>query len=1049
VPIVPPFLKKKRVWIPGVVAFLLVLYALAGFLWAPKLLRGALLDGIQKNLGLTAQVGDIHINPFLWELEMKNFSLAGEGGAKLLGFERLFVDFEISSLWHRAFVFQDIEIAGPYANAVVSSEGVLNLAALKPKPTAAAAPEKEKKTDAPLPKIEIGSFSMSRGRASYEDRSRGDHFAVILDPISFELKDFTTGVEGGRFKFAGVSKLGERLHWQGHVSLQPLESDGEFQLAGLRAQTVWDYIKRQVGFFVDSGTIDLNGDYKFALREHPELHVKLAQLSLKNLGIRPDEHTEDWIAVPSLAIAASDLDLGKRSVNVDSVTIDGAKIKAWLERDGRFNLLGLVKAPPRAASPSKGPPVAAPSTPPPAAQSNGAPWQVNLRRFAVNRASIDMQDRTATPAAHFAIAPLNLKVAGISLDMAKPLDVSLDTGINEGGHLAVAGVLTPSPLSTDMKVDVGGFPLDSIQPYVAQRAALAVLDGRLNVDGNLHYAAAIDGGAVQTAAAAGPRKKTLRKSTASNKKPAMEFAGNASIDKLHTVDNQLHKDFINWNRLQIQKIVFRHGPDSLDIERIVANKLYARVLIGPDRSLNVTRILAGPKGLPKEAAPESAGPEEDAQADAKAEFIPEEESSSKTLASGKAQSSPPMPMNIRKILVQTSSANFTDLSLRPNFSAGIQALNGWVTGLSSKAGSRAKVDLHGQVDRFSPVTIQGEVNVLSAALYTDLSMSFRNMELTTFNPYSGKFVGYNISKGKLTTELSYKIDGRKLNAGHHITIVQLEFGEKTASKDAVTWPIKLALALLKDRHGVIDLDVPVAGSLDDPHFHLGPIIWKVIKNLLVKIVTSPFALLGSMFGGGPDMQFVDFPAGIATLDAAGQTRVKTIVKALIERPQLKISVPLAGVPELDRPAMIEARLDENIRAQQQLKAQHKEGDEAQVVPPPFVSLPVDAQLELLTVLYKKEFGAKPEFPPAAPEKEAAADSKAAAKTANVDFLRQALLKHSSVSDDDIKALAQKRAEAIQQVLLADTQIEPSRVFLVANGKAKAQAQAVRLELTLE
>ena len=330
-------------------------------------------------------------------------------------------------------------------------------------------------------------------------------------------------------------------------------------------------------------------------------------------------------------------------------------------------------------------------------------------------------------------------------------------------------------------------------------------------------------------------------------------------------------------------------------------------------------------------------------------------------------------------------------------------------------------------------------------------MNFRNIELSTFNPYSGKFAGYNISKGKLTTELSYKIDGRKLNAGHHIIIDQLEFGEKTASKDAVSLPIKLAVALLKDRHGVIDLDVPVTGSLDDPHFRLGPVIWKVVVNLLVKIVTSPFALLGSLFGGGPDMQFVDFPAGIATLDAVGQNKVKTIVKALMERPQLKISVPLAAVSDLDRPAMIEARLMEGVQAQQRLKAPHKKGDTGGQPLPPLESLAPPAQIELLAAVYKKEFGSAPDFPKpeTAASDAAAADAKAKASADKVEFLRQSLLKKLTVSDDQIKALAQQRAEAIQQVLLADTQIDPTRVFLVANGKAKAQSQSVRLELTLE
>jgi hypothetical protein len=182
------------------------------------------------------------------------------------------------------------------------------------------------------------------------------------------------------------------------------------------------------------------------------------------------------------------------------------------------------------------------------------------------------------------------------------------------------------------------------------------------------------------------------------------------------------------------------------------------------------------------------------------------------------------------------------------------------------------------------VAITGEVNVLSAALYTDLSLSFRNMELSTFNPYSGKFAGYNITKGKLTTELHYKVDGRKLDAQHHITVDQLEFGDKTASKDAVSLPVKLAVALLKDRNGVIDLDIPVNGTLDDPKFRLGPIIWKVFLNILEKAVTAPFALLGSLFGGARICNSLIFAPGAAQLDAAAADKGRAMVKALTGRP---------------------------------------------------------------------------------------------------------------------------------------------------------------------
>jgi hypothetical protein len=315
------------------------------------------------------------------------------------------------------------------------------------------------------------------------------------------------------------------------------------------------------------------------------------------------------------------------------------------------------------------------------------------------------------------------------------------------------------------------------------------------------------------------------------------------------------------------------------------------------------------------------------------------------------------------------------------------------------------------------------------------------MELSTFNPYSGKFAGYNITKGKLTTDLHYKIDGRKLDAQHHIVVDQLEFGDKTESKEAVSLPVKLAVALLKDRNGVIDLDLPVTGSLDDPKFRLGPIIWKVFVNILEKAVTAPFALLGSLFGGGPDMQFIDFQAGAADLNTAAADKARAVVKALTERPQLKIEVPIAWVSELDRPALVEAKYQEQIREALPVSATAKKSSAGA---PDFEQWDAAAKVQLLTQLYAKNLGGEPKFPPEVTSLKA----KPEVAAAEANFLRQALREHIAVTDAELTALGQQRAAAVQRALLTDTQLDPARVFLAVNDKAKSQDGEVRLELTL-
>ncbi len=636
--------------------------------------------------------------------------------------------------------------------------------------------------------------------------------------------------------------------------------------------------------------------------------------------------------------------------------------------------------------------------------------------------SISAEDRSTAPAAKVLLAPISLKVTGASLDPARPVSVSLDTRINDTGSMSASGDVTPQPLSANLALKLDGIELKALQPYIGKRTSMTLLAGRLSGDAKIRYGAA--------------------------NKPALQAAGNISVAGLHTVDNALHDDFINWERLDLSGIAFQHDPDRLDVEQMTARKLYARVIIEPDTSLNVKRVLAGPGAtLIAPAAPggepvAKTAPIHDEPAAAAQPAKRKSPKSAKSSVPAPPAAPVPMPMAIKKIVLHASQANFADLSVQPNFSTGIQNIEGTVLGLSSKANSRAKVDIHGAVDAFSPVSITGEVNMLSAALYTDLSMSFRNMELTIFNPYSGKFAGYNITKGKLTTELHYKVEGRKLDAQHHISIDQLEFGDKTASKDAVSLPIKLAVALLKDRNGVIDLDFPVTGTLDDPSFRLGPIIWKVFLNILEKAVTAPFALLGALFGGGPDLQFVDFQPGVADLDAGAADKVKAMVKALNERPQLKIEVPLAAVADIDRPALIEAQFQMQVREALAGKAGRKK---SAAPAPEFDQLDPAAKVDILTQIYQKSIGGEPKFPDAISNLKA----KPEIASAQADFLGKELRGHITVSDSALTALGQQRAMAVQQGLLTDTQLDPARVFLVENDKARNHDGKVRLELSLK
>jgi hypothetical protein len=314
-------------------------------------------------------------------------------------------------------------------------------------------------------------------------------------------------------------------------------------------------------------------------------------------------------------------------------------------------------------------------------------------------------------------------------------------------------------------------------------------------------------------------------------------------------------------------------------------------------------------------------------------------------------------------------------------------------------------------------------------------MSFKDVDLTIVNPYSGHFVGYKIDKGKLSVDVSYKIDQRKLDAKQHFVVDQLELGERVESPDAIHAPFKLAVALLKDRNGVIDLDLPMNGSLDDPKFRYGPIIWKIFVNIIVKAATAPFALLGHLFGGGEHVNEIDFDPGSAELQPPAKDQLASIAKALKERPQLKLDVPIVYSKTIDQPRLAAVRLRDELLAREQATREGKKhpdtaGELALADP--------EQHFKLLLAQFQADLGKDAALPPSVLAVQQTKRKETPAYDPAIADLNTALLDHIQVSEADLQALGKQRAQVIQDALLSDGQIEPARVFIV-NTPPKAES----------
>ena len=1007
----------------GVVVLLVCLYAAAGFLAVPYVTRKLAVDFVHTHYARTLTLGEIHFNPFTLTLDVKGARLPDTDGQPLLSFERLHVDTRFASLWRFAPSFREIVLEQPYVRAVLRRGGELNLADLGKGFPPAPKPQKP----SPPMKLFIDRLAVVSGGATFEDHSRAQPFRADFKPIGFELRDFSTRAgENNLYALNAASPQGERLVWNGTVQLSPLSSHGTFEIADLHASTLWSYIRESVPFEIDSGVIGIKGDYALTSGPGPlNLDLTAHTVKVTGLGVKPKGAAEHYAEVANLDVHDTHVSLAKHSVNVTKVLLSGGELRAWMSEQGRLNLLDLV---PGSAS---APPVADPPPPSAPAPSNAAKpgaassWTVSAPDIEVQRFKVSAEDRQVKPAVALSLDPLDIRVAGFNTSPDDTLDVTMTAAVNGDGQLRAQAKVTPRTAAISGHIEAERIELPFLQPYISRYTAMTLVKGA--VGAKLDVERRADG--------------------------YLGVKGDTGVRDLRTIDNAQKRDFITWKDLKLAGINYRSSPADLRIGTITAVEPYVRMIIAPDRTINIVQILKPAQEHKGAAAASSTDTEVtdeqvEAASAASAPAAAPTPSGTSTRKAKVAQAAPltPFPMSITTVRLVNATANYTDLWIKPSFSIGIQTLNGTIAGLSSDPNSRAKVQLDGKVDRYSPLQIAGQVNLLSAALYTDIKMAFKDLDLTVVNPYSGHFTGFQIAKGKLSVEVSYKIDQRRLTAAQHFVVDQLELGERVDSPEATHLPLKLAVALLKDKDGVIDLNMPMSGSLDDPKFRIGPIIWKMFVNLIVKAATAPFALLGHAFGGGEHVNILAFEPGSAELDKNARDQLGSIAKGLQARPALKLDIPIVYSPALDRPQMAAQRLNAQLATQvQESRAGRRHPDTA------VETALADPQqhFKLLLVQFKQDMGNAASLPPTAVAAQDTQRGESAPYDQAINDLSAALIEHVQVADADLEALGKQRAEAIRDALLSDGKIEPARVFIV-NVPAKPQSgDKVKVELAVK
>ncbi len=651
----------------------------------------------------------------------------------------------------------------------------------------------------------------------------------------------------------------------------------------------------------------------------------------------------------------------------------------------------------------------------------------NVGEVLVKDFKVGVTDLAAPRPTQLGLSGIQFSVKNVSLapNVAMPLALALEWA--PGGSVQVTGNVTLKPtLSADLKTEIVGFELLPLSPYLEQFANARLTQGAFSTTNAV-------------------------KLSLTNEEPDVTLSGEIKVERFGLVDSARNEELVGFERFSLSGLAVTTAPRlAVSVAEVGLVKPYARVIAQADKSLNLAGV-AKLKPAATNAVPAAPGPAE-----------------------------PAPKIEVGRVTITDGDFSFSDRSIEPHLRMGLGLFGGTIAGLSSENMARADVELKGVVDGAGPVSIIGKLDPLGASKLVDLKVDFKNVDLIPLSSYAGKFAGYQLARGKLTVDTKVLLAGAKIDATNVVTLNQFNFGAATNSPEATALPVRLGVALLKDMDGKIVIDLPVQGNLDDPNFRIGKVVMRVVVNLLTKAAVSPFALVGSMFGGGGDeLAFQEFAPGSSELLPTELPKLETMVKALTNRPALSVGLEGSHDRAADTFALKRHKLDDRVR--RQIWEERRVGEPG-VAPPEKLLISAEARVAMVKKLFDAAFPPGTQFgtplppapvvaaPPPAPrvgwfkrivntvtgeerrqqraaqaeraqraseyEKTVAA---AAAAGLPLEEMSGRLAEATEVTENDLRALSAARAQRVRDYLVTTGRIAPERLFLAQAGESPAES----------
>lgn len=972
-------------------AFLLLLILITLLLWqTPRLIQRYLPGWLAEHYGLQLTLGEIDVGLRNPSLTLGATTLLDAKQQPIIGFEQLFITPDLQASWQqKGVVLSAVTLTKPVVllQRLADKKGEIRLNltnALATLLTPAPSPEPET-ASAPL-LIDIASVNVTDGHVRYQDQRKESEPGWLpplnLEKVTLKLDNLRTEANHPTaYQLSAAINGKSSLAAHGKLAVMSGMGLGKASLKQVELKPfapLWaPYLK------LDLAKGHANAEVEYQLKEGKQgvlWQLSKGKLTLDNWQLK--KHKGDEFArFGQLALSELAVDGQKQSLQVGKVTLQQPLLKATLNPQQELDLADLLieQAPAKPVKEANTANEVASNAAPKSAQQaktagNGKkqvpdkPWQWQIKQIVIDKGDLTLTESSSGKPQARQLSGLKLALGPLGSKGEQPSKLTLATHFNQSSPLAFDGQLTLTPFTLSGDINQQGLPLTLAQPYLADLVRIKVQNGLLSSKTRLDLA---------TTAQGDLSKLTLQ--------------GGLDINGLKVVDRADNQRLLEFNTLALTGLTYDGISQQMRIKDIALNKPFARIEINEDGTTNLQQLL-----LPQPAAGSKA---------------------------------PDFRFTIDQLRTEQGNLRFADRSLSQDFVADIASLGGQSRHISNIPGQRSDLAFNGKVDRYAPVTIRGGTNLLVANPILDIAVAFHNLELTTFTPYSGTYAGYAIDKGQLSMKLHYKLEGNRLEGDNDITIKKLQLGEKIKSEQAKDLPLGLAIALLSDANGVIQMNLKVKGDLDQPDFSIGNIFWDVLGNTLSKAITSPFSLLASLADGTEDLDELPFLLGDPDLTPTQQEKLVKLAQALKDRPKLSMNIRGKVNFNEERPILQRQKLE---RVLAKLTGNQADLDLLEQDP---------ALQEALAQAYEERFGE--DLDDLADRLHLDEESEALRAQAVILLRDQQLITAKS-----LRNLAMRRAQNTKEFLVDSQGIAPERLF-VLDSQVKEEDKEAKVILTLD